>query len=104
MSVDAIPSTCRVYTRGFSPAVRLWMFRVLSPVGGVRTLVCRWGSEDEVLMALGIDLREIDASPGPDERIPEFDGQVCLTPEPRWPLQIPPLMASQTPPCRTSGL
>ena len=24
--------------------------------------------------------------------------------EPRWPLQIPPLMASQTPPCRTSGL
>ncbi len=23
---------------------------------------------------------------------------------PRWPLQIPPLMASQTPPCRTGGL
>ena len=27
-----------------------------------------------------------------------------VTPDPRWPLQIPPLMASQTPPCRTSGL
>lgn len=70
MSANAIPSAFHVYTRGLSPAVRLWMLRVLSPMGGVRALVRQCGGEDEVLMALGIDPREFDASPGPDERIP----------------------------------
>lgn len=69
MSANAIPRTFRAYNRSLAPAVRLWMLRVLSPMGGVRTLVRQCGSEDEVLMALGIDPREFDACPGPDERI-----------------------------------
>jgi SpoVK/Ycf46/Vps4 family AAA+-type ATPase len=69
MSADANPNTFRFYGRTLAPAVRLWMLRVLSPMGGVRNLVRQCGCEDEVLMALGIDPRGFDASPGPDERI-----------------------------------
>lgn len=69
MSADANSSTFHAYARTLAPAVRLWMLRVLSPMGGVRTLVRQCGSEDEVLMALGIDPREFDACSGPDARI-----------------------------------
>ncbi len=49
--------------------------------------------------------REVDTQFYAQEEIAELLARgEAIAVSPRWPLQIPPLMASQTPPCRTSGL
>lgn len=69
MSDHATSNEFRAFAANLSPAVRLWMLRVLSPMGGVRNLVRQCCREDEVLMALGIDPRDFEACDGEGERI-----------------------------------
>lgn len=66
MPVNATPSAFRAYAATISPAARLWMLCVLSPMGGVRNIVRQCDNKDEVLMALGIDPMGFDARSGPE--------------------------------------
>lgn len=59
----------RTDSETLAPAVRLWILRVLSPMGGVRSLVRHSGAEDQVLMALGFDPQDFEGASDPDARL-----------------------------------
>ncbi len=53
--------TFTVFEQALPPAVRLWMLRVLSPLGRVGALVERCNRETQILCALGIDPHALNA-------------------------------------------
>lgn len=59
--MPAPAQTFTVFEQTLAPALRLWMLRVLSPLGEVGALIERCGREEQILCALGIDLHPLGA-------------------------------------------
>lgn len=58
----------QTYNPALPPVVRLWMLRVLSPMGQVRRLVERCNNENEILAALRVDVQSVQDLPS-DQRV-----------------------------------
>ncbi|MGC9185809.1 MAG: AAA family ATPase [Thiomonas sp.] len=59
--MPAFAQTFTVFEQTLAPAIRLWMLRVLSPLGEVRALIERCGREEQILCALGVDPQPLGA-------------------------------------------